>query len=550
MALKDTISNLFSRKKLTNGENIRKVESLASRSESVSLSDGDTKEYILELAKHIIKNSSPEVERKGPHAYITYSPKHGTQHLVRKSILGLNLSRPDTKRYTLISDYDLAKVERFYEKEGLLRKFVVTATARAMRSEMTLVENARYKPAKGSQNKSEEFKNAVRLVLKESNITWLTLVQTILKEVYSYGNSFVRKYRNTSGKLVKLLSDDPLFYRVAINPKTHTVEKYVRQPRLRPRAWSEDTYNNINRHLGLYPSLLSSDKMGRIYLQHLGYYGRSIGQPVPWEELDTKDVVHFRYFIEKNAPIAMPPSMPSINDIEDMRILEENLVFLGWQYGHPILVATVDCENLSQEEADAEIERTRIAIDNMESIGFIVGSNRLKIELKYPNGSNIPLDKFVDYLSQRITRSMDTAALLLGDGGSAGRQAGEAIEASANDIIWMTCSLVAEKLEEEILRDIWVGMGGSYFEEMPLKVRLVEIDRTKYTAYVNQLTNLVNAYVIPPSRLLDRIGEKPLTDEEQKEIEKFIFSKGQSSSYKSVNPSNQYGEQTPGTRLD
>jgi hypothetical protein len=550
MGLKDTISNLFSRNKLTSSRNTTKAKDPGTELDSFPLSAEDTREYILELAKHIVKNSSPEIERKGPHAYITYSPKSGTQHLVRKSILGSNLSRPDTKRYTLISDYDLAKVERFYEKEGLLRKFVVTATARAMRSEMTLVENSRYKAAKGSQDKSEQFKNAVRLVLKESNITWLSLVQTILKEVYSYGNSFVRKYRNSSGKLVRILSDDPLFYRVIVDPKTHAIEKYIRQPRLRPRAWSEDTYNNMNRHLGLYPSLLSSDKMGRTYLQYLGYYGRGIGQPVPWEELDTKDVVHFRYFIEKNAPISMPPSMPSINDIEDMRILEENLVFLGWQYGHPILVATVDCENLSQEEADAEIERTRTAIDNMESIGFIVGSNRLKIELKYPNGSNIPLDKFVDYLSQRITRSMDTAALLLGDGGSAGRQAGEAIEASSNDIIWMTCNLVAEKLEEEILRDIWVGMGGSYFEEMPLKVRLVEIDRTKYIAYVNQLTNLVNAYVIPPSRLLDRIGEKPLTEEEKKEIKEFILSKGRDSSYRSVNPSNQYGEQTPGSKLD
>lgn len=547
MALKDRISGLFSSKeKIT-----REIETSASKLETIPLTGEDTKEYVIEMAKHIVKNSSLKVEKKGPHAYLTYSPKSNTQHLVRKSILGSNLSRPDTKRYTLVSDYDLAKVERFYEKEGLLRKFVVTATARAMRSEMTLVDNPRYKPPKGTQDKSVQFKDAVKLVLKESNTTWLTLVQTTLKEIYSYGNSFIRKYRNTSGKLIRVLSDDPLFYRVAIDAKSHNVEKYMRQPRLRPRAWSEDTYNNMNSHLGLYPSLLSSDRMGRMYLQSLGYYGTTIGKVVGWEEIDVKDVVHFKYFVEKNAPIAMPPAMPSINDIEDMRILEENLVFLGWQYGHPILVATVNCENLSQEEADAEIERTRIAIDNMESIGFIVGSDRLKIDLKYPNGSNVPLDKFVHYLSQRITRDMDTAALLLGDGGSAGRQAGEAIEASSNDIIWMTCMLVAEKLEEEILRDIWIGLGGGHFEEMPLKVRLVEIDRTKYTAYVNQLTNLVNAYVIPPSRLLDRIGEKPLTAEEEKEIKDFMAAKAQSSSnYRSVNPSNQYGEQTPGSKVD
>jgi hypothetical protein len=545
MALKDRIGNLFQR-----SPKIEKVDKNTGAT-VIPLTKEDTKEYTLELARHIVKNSEVKVERKGTQAYVTYSPHSGTQHLVRKSILGSNLARPDTKRYSLVSDYDLAKIERFYEKEGLLRKFVVTATARAMRGEMSLVENPRYKLKKGSTDISQKFIAQVKIILKESNISWLSLVQTTFKELYTYGNSFVRKYRDTSGKLIRLLSDDPLFYRVLINSKTHIVEKYMRQPRLRPRAWSEDTYNNLNSHLGLYPSLLSSDRMGRMYLQSLGYYGTTLGQVVGWEEINLKDVVHFKYMVEKNAPIAMPPAMPSINDIEDMRILEENMVFLGWQYGHPILVATVNCEGLNQEEAEAEIERTRIAIDNMESIGFIVGSDRLKISLMYPNGSNVPLDKFVDYLSSRITRDLDTAALLLGDGGSAGRQAGEAIEASSNDIIWMTCSLVAEKLEEEILRDIWVSLGGDHFEDMPLKVRLVEIDRTKQTAYVNQLTNLVNAYVIPPSRLLDRVGELPLSEQEKQEIKDFIAAKNtKADDFKSVNPSNQYGEQSPGSRKD
>ncbi len=545
MKLTDRVKNIFTRSKKESvpDSGLPKVVDITKE----TLTGEDVKEYMTELVKNITSNSSVSIKRSSNRAVISYSPSQGTNHLVRKSILGANLSRPDTKRYTLISDYDLAKVERFYEKEGMLRKFVVTATARAMRSEMSLVENPRYKPPKGKQDLTEEMRKAIRTIMKNSGISWLSLVQTVYKELYTYGNSFIRKYRGSNKRIERLLSDDPLFYRVMINQKTHIVEKYLRHPRLRPRAWSEDTYNNLRSHTGLYPALLGSDFGGRQYLSQLGYYGNSIGQTLPWEEIPLEDIVHFKYFHEKNAPIAMPPAMPSITDIEDMRILEENLVFLGWQYGHPILVATVDCEGLSQEEAEAEIERTRMAIDNMESIGFITGSDRLKIQLLYPNGSNIPLDSFVEYLSSRITRDFDTAALLLGDGGGAGRQAGEVIESSSNDIIWMTCLLVAEQLEELILRDIYVGLGGDPDGELPIKVRVVEIDRNRYAAQVNQLTNLVNAYVMPPSRLLDRIGEKPLTAEEKDEIDKFIEMKGIKNDFKSVNPSNQYGEQTPGS---
>lgn len=532
MGLIDNLKSTFSRK----GNPI---------TSKVTVNDeaGKTIEYVDALVKHTVKNSSAQVERHGEYATITYVPKQDSRFLVRNSIIGSNMGRANTTKFTLISDYDLARVERFYEKEGILRRFVVTATARAMRGEFSLVENTAYKGAAGDADKLYQ---EIRRVLLNSRLTWNTIIQTCLKELYTYGNTFIRKYR-ANKILDRLILDDPLFYKVMVDPKTLLVDKYVREPRLRPRAWSEDTYNSSRTHFGLYSQFVGSDWVGRQNTAALGYYGSTITTAPPAEILPIDDVCHIRYMIEKNAPLAMPPSMPILNDIEDMRVLEENLVFLGWQFGHPILVATVDCSNLTSAEAENEIQRVRSAIDNMESIGYIVGTNRLKIDLKYPNGSGVPLDSFIAHFTKRISKNMDTAALLMGDGGDAGRQAGEAIEASSNDIIWMTSTLLAEKLEEEIIRDIWSGISNKNPIELPLKIRLVEIDRTRYMSYVNQLTNLVNGYVIPGSRLLDRVGEKPLTKQEKQEITEFVALKTAKASSGTVNPQNQYGETNPGS---
>lgn len=529
----ERFKNFFGRKPSANSSNPK-----------VGNGENPVVEYLGQLSKTIVAEGVSSIERNGTQAVITYGNPIN-RFPVRNSILGANLGRANTTKYSLVSDYDLARIERFYEKEGILRRFVVTATARAMRGEFAIVDN---KAFTGSKKDIAAMKLAMKTMLNNSQTTWLYTIQTIFKELYTYGNTFIRKYRDKNGALESILSDDPLFYRVIIDPKTYKLLNYVRQPRLRPRAWSEDTWNRNRQHFGVYPQFVSSDYTGRRYMQSMGYYGSTILTAPSPETIALSDITHIRYMIEKNAPLAMPPGMPVLNDIEDMRVLEENLVFLGWQFGHPILMATVDCTGLTEPEANAEIARTRAAIENMESIGFIVGTHRLKVELKYPNGSGVPIDSFVTYLNKRISKNMDTAALLMGDGGDAGRQAGEAIEASSNDIIWMMCQIVKEKLEEEILRDVWVNnLGGGIVDELPLKIRLVEIDRTKYTAYVNQLNNLMNSLALPPSRVLDRIGELPLSAEEKAEIEEYAALKTPLKAPSNVNPQNQHGEQSPGS---
>lgn len=509
--------------------------------------DEKSRTYIQEVVKNAIKDTIPYVERTGDIATISYLPRNSVAWHNKNSLVAGITRRSKETKYSLISDYDLARVERFYEKEGILRRYVVTATARAMRAEFSLTPNFSYQ---GPKRDSERLMLEIQKVLKKSSITWNSLIQTILKEIHIYGNSIIRKYR-VNKKIDRLLHDDPLFYKVVIDSETLLPESYIREPRTRPRAWSEDTYSANKLHFGVYPQFMQSDYLGRRTHTDIGYYGSLFtGTGTKAETIPASDICHIKYMVEKNAPFSMPPAMPVLNDIEDMRILEENLVYLGWQFGHPILVATVDCTNLTRDEAETEIARVRDAIDNMESNGYIVATNRLKIELKYPNGSGVPIDAFINHFSRRISKNMDTAALLMGDGGEAGRQAGEAIEASSNDIIWMTCNIVAEKLQEEIIRELWKNISSEEVPELPVKIRLVEIDRKRFTAYVNQLTNFVNTYIIPGSRLLDRIGEKPLTEAEKREIIEFSRLRGSKAETETSNPVNQYGEQSPGSILN
>jgi hypothetical protein len=284
----------------------------------------------------------------------------------------------------------------------------------------------------------------------------------------------------------------------------------------------------------------------------LGYSGRRWQRQYQDEILTRNDIIHFRYLIEKNTPVSMPPAMAAMIDIQDMKTLEENMVFLGWQYGHPILKITVNTEGLtSQREVDIEIARAQQAIESMDSTGFLVTTERLKVDLIYPNGTMIPIEKFVQYMNSKIAKNLDTAPLLMGDGADAGRQAGEAIEAVANDIIQMIAMIAARKIERELLLDLYTSLNPKVKKDKyiigPTIVKVKEVDYKKRAAYINQLVNMVDRVIIPPDRLLGEMGMDPLSEKELDSLRVYSELKKGNQLNASTNPSNQTGELLPGS---
>jgi hypothetical protein len=287
----------------------------------------------------------------------------------------------------------------------------------------------------------------------------------------------------------------------------------------------------------------------------MGYGLTPFGMTQIEEKLSLRDVIHIKYMNEKNAPFSMPPTMGLINDINDLRVLEENMVALGFQYGHPLLHVAVDLSGLTDNQAEIEINKTRAAVQDMLSVGFLATSKRVEPKLLYPNGTAIPIDKFLDYFNDRIEKEFDTSGLMLGNGSGAGRQAGETIESSANDIFQMVTLVAAETLQEQYFYDIYLSLLGKSDTPdpvCPVKVYVEEIDRGRKAFRVNTLVNGVNYGAVKRDEFRDELSMPPLTEEDKKEISQYLAErtgKGQSGT-PNANPSNQHGITTPGTVKD
>ena len=498
-----------------------------------------------EIVNHINTNKgAAKIHRGKNSATIVFSNNKYSKE--KNAVVMKNNFSSRTKRVTLGSDYDFARVERIYEKEGIIRSYVVTATAKIMRAGFHLIPNRLFVGA--NKNKwVKEINAKLQSILNNSHLSWYDLIQTTVKETVQNGNSIIYKKRDPTSKIInKLISDDILYYTGVVDPKSFDTLKYIRNYNVRTKPHSEDLVNSIRTHHSLFASMMQTDLLARDMMTRLGYYNFS--KKSNEETIQKENIIHFKYLVEKNAFMAMPPVMPSIIDIEDMHTLEENLIMLAWQYGHPILQIIVNTEGLLQAEAEVEIGRAIQSVEAMDSTGFLGTTERVTVKLHYPSGQSIPIEKFTQYMQERALTGLDTSALLLGSGGDAGRQAGEIIESTAGDIMQMIAHSIGHKLQEELLMDIYRSMGGTS-NVCPIKVKVMEIDRNRKAAHLNNVINMVNQSLIPPSRVLEEYGQEPLSATELKELKDYLVYKD-TKSQQTANPTNQYGEQTPGTTQD
>lgn len=328
----------------------------------------------------------------------------------------------------LESDYSFITAERAYEKEGIIRKYVATAASKFSRAGFTPRPNPLYtKGSKGLDMYNKVMAEHQR-ILRDSRLTWEEIKQTIGKELHEFGNTIILKRRSNDRRIRKLVLDDIVFYDAVVAMPDLAVDHYVRRPYVRPKPHSEDMYNLMINSMMMTSQVANSPLQMRSQSEWAGYYGPGFmgygltpfGMTQIEEKLALRDVIHIKYMIEKNAPFAMPPTMGLINDINDLRVLEENMVALGFQYGHPLLHVAVDLSGLTDNQAEVEINKTRAAVQDMLSVGFLATSKRVEPKLLYPNGTAIPIDKFLDYFNDRIEKEFDTSGLMLGNGSGAG----------------------------------------------------------------------------------------------------------------------------------
>lgn len=523
----------------------------------VRVIDASKIEYMRNYMGDLYGDVTPNVTRVAPNvAHINFVPN---------SLMSFrrNNTQPTAPgKARMESDYSFITAERAYEKEGIIRKYVATAAAKFSRAGFVPRINPLF-PKQNAQNMFLKVMAEHQRIMRDSRLTWEEVKQNIGKELHEFGNTILLKRRTNDRKIRKLVLDDIVFYDAVVAMPDLAIDHYIRRPYVRPKPHSEDMYNGMINSMMMTSSVAGSSLSMRAHGEWAGYYGPGFmgygltpfGMTQIEEKLSLRDVIHIKYMGEKNAPFAMPPTMGLINDINDLRVLEENVVALGFQYGHPLLHVAVDLTGLNDPQAEAEINKTTRAVQDMLSVGFLATSKRVEPKLMYPNGTAVPIDKFLDYFNGRIEKEFDTSGLMLGNGEGAGRQAGETIESSANDIFQMVSLVAAETLQEQYFYDIYLSLLDSKATPEPIgpvKVFVEEIDRGRKAFRVNTLVNGVNYGTVTRDEFRDEIALHPLTEDQKKEISEYLAeraAKGQSGTA-NANPSNQHGITTPGTVKD
>lgn len=486
-----------------------------------------------------VQNTTPQVTHHKGRAEIDFVPN---------TLLGTGSDYKIGKRKARTqSDYSMFRAERFYEKEGMIRKYAAMAAAKIMRGKFKLVMNEEHPSAK-RQDLHERTVDRAYEVMENSGLSWLEIIQTIAKEMYVFGNSFIMKQGKGKYRVNKIILDDPVFYEAVVDAYNLRTEYYARRPYLRPKPASEDNFNKMFQSMGLTPNIMGSD-LSFSWSLYKSRYLTGVRKSSKEERLNRDQVIHMRYMIEKNAAFAMPPLMAAAIDLDDLKTLEDNMILLAWQYGHPLLHVTVDVDGLGYERARQEISDAIGAVERMQSVGFLATTNRVTVKMNYPDGTQVPIDKFINHINSRINKSLDTADLLLGDGADAGRQAGETIESASNDMLYMIAQLMAEKLQSGLIRPIYYDVGGDPNRNIPAtKIKVIEIDRNRQTARINNMTNGMNVGGVERDEWREEMELPPLTDDQREKIaEYFIDRKREGDETQTVNPVNQRGETSPGS---
>lgn len=530
--------------------------------------DSKQKEIVLQFdpAGDILKNSEqPSTTTSRIFGLKKKEMDQSSFRLIKKNnktesyLTGTSLSQNSGKSYTeqikdyvTESDISFALLERYATKDSILSKTIKTSVAHAMRADWTLVPNLNIPNVKEAVVRKQYDIIMVELnkLLYTAGITWKQLIYKQLYDIWTFGNSLILKERS-GGKIIDIVLDDLFFYWYKYSATKQRVTGYYREPFIRPKPGSEYRYNG-NNYEGFYNKVALTDSMVQSLMISKKFQLEKLSSD-RMKEYKPNDIVHLKYNIESSSAVGMSPQFASTNDVQDLRNLEESLIQLAWNYGNPVMIVTVDTTGLRNvDEVEEEITKVKTEIENMEEGGFAVVTEKIKIELKYPDGTNIPLDKYVEYIKNRTIKNTDTSGLLMGDGGDAGRQAGEVIDVSATNIIMTVCEVIAEQLEQQLFLDIFKSNagGGQDIFISPVKIKINEINHSKKATYNNMLLNLASKFIIPPSRLITLMGEAPITDDEQKEISKYRSLIGTEMNTASSNPTNQHGETTAGTVKD
>lgn len=439
----------------------------------------------------------------------------------------------------VISDYYLYRMEKYWETEGIIY--------RSINKLLELITQVGFTFKSFDKGGRDKFTDRFNLLLRrgETRYTIDTFIRRTLHDYLLYGNQFTRKMIGDSENILQVNFMDPLSMSVLLNRDNQEKMYYVSKRGLRKRG---DIEKQIKKQL---QTPANYGPMGKFFR----YAPNVFYQPEePDERIDVEEINHIKYIDMPQNAISIPPLYPVINDVLALRSIEDDILLLSYQYGHPFLHGTIKREGMTAEQILLETRHLRDQIQKMEGNGFLITSDLVDVQLKGPQGAFPNLIEFHKLFRERIEKGAGVSDLFTGNGGGVGRQTSETVEKSTysyiNDLANSFAYGMQLFFDEFFNRNIANYRGSKVYDPCPIEFRFNEADRAEKRASEQHLITLFQTSAISHGEFrekLDMAVDPKLKDKYFFEIMPTKTDPGTGTGNKvssQISPSNQYGKKT------
>jgi hypothetical protein len=143
------------------------------------------------------------------------------------------------------------------------------------------------------------------------------------------------------------------------------------------------------------------------------------------------EISHIRYRHVPGEKISMPPFWPTLNDIDSLRRIEENIELLVYNYGHPILHAKIG--EADRTGTDDEVQAVQSKLESMESNGFITTTNRVLINMIGAESAALRVDSYLAYFQKRVLTGLWLSEVAIGIGDTSNRSTANVLDKLAQE---------------------------------------------------------------------------------------------------------------------
>jgi hypothetical protein len=271
---------------------------------------------------------------------------------------------------------------------------------------------------------------------------------------------------------------------------------------------------------------------------------------------DSKDVCHARYHHMVGEKISMPPFWPALNDIDALRRIEENIELLVFQYGHPILHATIGDDKGSIGSAE-EINDVQKRIESMESNGFLVTNNRAVLEMIGANNSALRLESYLEHFFHRVLAGLWLSEVAIGVGNTSNRSTANVLDKLAQEKVVEIQHIISENMQMlliELLQEAGASIDWILLPENIPSWEFHNIDLEGMIKKEQHVQVLWTSNMLTENEMRLELGREPMTDTEKKNtyVERVAIPLAQAkgeldpsgSGKQTVTPANQHGRKT------